>query len=100
MHHTHFYLSSLTRLLLRSFSLVLLFLPACKEPTKPEAKQIVVKVEDMDKKTSEIISQALLYAASNGGKIDDSITLRQIGVTQYIYGQQNDKSLWVQKENW
>jgi len=100
MHHTVFNHFTLSRFSILSFSSVLLFLSACKEPAKPEAKEIVVKVEDMDKKTSEIINQALLYAANNNGKIDDSITLRQTNVTQYIYDQQGDKALWVQKENW
>ncbi|MES1219250.1 MAG: L,D-transpeptidase family protein, partial [Bacteroidota bacterium] len=58
------------------------------------------KPEDMDQKTSEIITQALQYAADNAGKIDDSITLRQAAVTKFIYEKQNDKAAWSQKEHW
>jgi L,D-transpeptidase YcbB len=77
------------------------FLQSCKNPTpKPEAKEIVAKPEDIDKKTSEIIAQALQYATANSGKIDDSIVLRQPSVAKFIYSQLNNKGVWSQKEHW
>ncbi len=100
MHHTvpgFFSLFRLFPILLLSFCFVL----SCKGPQKPpEAKEIVAKPEDMDRKTSEIISQALQYAANNAGKIDDSITLRQPIVAKYIYSLHNDSATWSQKEHW
>ncbi len=80
--------------------LVLLLSLACKGPVKPEAKEIVAKPEDMDKKTSEIINQALQYAVSNNGRIDDSIVLKQTSAAVITYSRQNDKAAWVKQEKW
>ena len=98
MHHTRRFFHLLS--LISAFILFGL-LQSCENPTpKPEAKEIVAKPEDIDKKTSEIITQALQYATVNAGKIDDSIILRQPSVAKYIYGQQGDKGVWSQKEHW
>lgn len=84
-----------------AFILLIGILPSCKNPApKPEAKEIVAKPEDIDKKTSEIITQAIQYASDNSGKIDDSIVLRQPLIVKFIYTQQNEKSVWSQKEHW
>src|ERR1700740_562355 len=80
--------------------LALWLFPACKEPRRPEAKEIVSKPEDMDQRTSEVISDAMRYAVKNFGKIDDSITLKHADISRYIYDQQEDKAAWVRKEQW
>ncbi|MGC4034533.1 MAG: L,D-transpeptidase family protein [Chitinophagaceae bacterium] len=99
MHHTlrfNFFPGLFLFCILLIFSFV-----ACKNPTpKPEAKEIVAKPEDIDKKTGEIISQALQYASDNAGKIDDSITLRQPINAKFLYGQQDIKAVWSQQEHW
>ena len=103
MHHSSFALFSRNRVFLLFPAIVVsvCFLESCNEaPRKPEAKEIVTKPEDMDQKTSEIITQALQYASDNAGKIDDSIILRQPIITKYIYEKQNDKAAWSQKEHW
>ena len=103
MHHTRLTLFILNRFFpfFTAFTFSYCCLQSCEEPQKPpEAKEIVKKPEDMDKKTSEIITQALNYAAANSGKIDDSITLKQLDVARYIYEQQSDSAAWSQKEHW
>lgn len=99
MHHTPRFFHLL--FFISAFTLLIGLLPSCKNPTpKPEAKEIVAKPEDIDKKTGEIITQALQYASDNAGKIDDSISLRQPVVAKFIYSQQGSKGIWSQKEEW
>lgn len=84
-----------------AFNLMVNFLLSCNNPApQPEAKEIVAKPEDIDKKTGEIISQALQYASDNSGKIDDSITLHQPIVVKFLYNQRDDKGIWAHKESW
>jgi murein L,D-transpeptidase YcbB/YkuD len=75
-------------------------LPSCKGKVVPKAKEIVKSPEDIDKKTSEFISQALIYALDNSGKLDDSITLYSPVVTKYLYDQLQGKLVWSSKEKW
>jgi murein L,D-transpeptidase YcbB/YkuD len=102
MHHTHGKFAGHVRIALLFFISVanVFLLSSCKSHSRPRAKEIVAKPEDIDAKASDIIAQTVEDAANNFGKVDDSITLSQPQVTRHIYQQFQNEVRWSQKENW
>ncbi len=82
------------------FFLFSLMLHACQEPPPPKPKEIVKKPELLNPKTSEIIETALDYAAENGGKINDSIQLAEIGLIKIVYAGSPVKRIWSNEKTW
>ena len=71
---------------------------ACK--TKRAATNIII-VDDpleMDAKISENIKAALLFAADNSGKINDTIQLSQFDLVNQYYEKNDFKNLWSNQE--
>ncbi len=81
-----------------SFFLCSLFI-ACKNGKLPE-HAIVKTPEELEKKIPEIIQTALEFAATNNGKIDDSIQLSYIQQVQLIYNNSQFATVWSSKEQW
>ncbi|MGL6266625.1 MAG: hypothetical protein ACRC2O_01825, partial [Chitinophagaceae bacterium] len=79
------------------FSCILL---SCQEPPPPKPKEIVKKPELLNPKTSEVIETALDYAVENGGKINDSIQLAEIGLFKTFYNGSPVKRFWSNEKTW
>lgn len=75
-------------------------LHSCQEPPPPKPKEIVKKPELLNPKTSEIIESALEYANENGGKINDSIRLEEIGLFNTFYSGSPVKRIWSNEKSW
>jgi L,D-transpeptidase YcbB len=79
---------------------MLLFLSACGDVKPPPEKVIVTTPEQLEKKASDIIQQALAFAASNEGNIGDSTILLNTSLLQQVYEANGFNPIWSEKERW
>lgn len=73
---------------------------ACNNAKKPPDTVIVQTPEELDKKASDVIETALLFAAENQGKIDDTLQLSYTKQTKLIYEKNQYAAIWSSKEQW
>jgi murein L,D-transpeptidase YcbB/YkuD len=80
-----------------------LFLLACNNSNsnKPSAqKQIVTNPNDMDEAATTNIEEALNYALSNSGKVDDTVKLQMVKAVQTFYKTIKFEPIWSKKAKW
>jgi murein L,D-transpeptidase YcbB/YkuD len=68
------------------------------EPAPQRA--IVTTPEQMDKKIPDVIKESLSFALENMGKIDDSITITQPAVLNFLYKKKDWAAIWSKGETW
>lgn len=73
---------------------------SCKNGKAVKNKDIVEKPENMDKRKSANISDIVVYAQENNGKVDDSINLSNPSLVQGYYKEKNFKGIFSQQESW
>jgi L,D-transpeptidase YcbB len=74
---------------------------SCNNPRQPPpGKEIVNTPEEMEKKIPGLVEQFVGYAASNNGRINDTVTISRPGLLQYLYGKKNYAPFWSKMERW
>ena len=73
---------------------------SCNTKSKPADKDIVATPQEMDQQVSGAIKTALDYSLENGGKIDDSITLKMDSTVNNFYSTTDYKNIWSHDEKW
>lgn len=86
-----------TNILCLSLALVLF---ACNSHKTIKQKEIVKAPEKMDEQVSDNIKSVLDYAASSGGKINDSVQLSQFNLVNNFYTSNNFSGVWSKTEKW
>ena len=77
-----------------------LVLFACNSHKTIKQKEIVKAPEKMDEQVSDNIKSVLDYAASSGGKINDSVQLSQFNLVNNFYTSNNFSGVWSKSEKW
>ncbi|MBS1511456.1 MAG: L,D-transpeptidase family protein [Bacteroidetes bacterium] len=77
-----------------------LLIISCNSTSKPKDKQIVADPQQMNTETRDNIKEALDFAISNNGKIDDSIKLGFADVVNSFYHAEDYEPVWSTKEKW
>ncbi len=77
-----------------------IFLLSCGEPEKVKLKEIVKEPELINPRAVEMIQSALVYAAANAGKVDDSLMLSEPAFVAAQYSGDNASRLWSDKKQW
>ncbi len=86
-----------TNILCLSLAVVLF---ACNSHKTIKQKEIVKAPEKMDEQVSDNIKSVLDYAASSGGKINDSVQLSQFNLVNNFYTSNNFSGVWSKTEKW
>jgi murein L,D-transpeptidase YcbB/YkuD len=73
---------------------------ACNSHKTIKQKEIVKAPEKMDEQVSDNIKSVLDYAASSGGKINDSVQLSQFNLVNNFYTSNNFSGVWSKTEKW
>ncbi len=79
---------------------VLFFFVACNNHKTIKEKEIVKTPEKMDDQVTDNIKSILDYAGSSGGKINDSVELREFKIVNAFYIKNNFKGVWSKTERW
>ncbi|MGE5106685.1 MAG: L,D-transpeptidase family protein [Sphingobacteriales bacterium] len=72
---------------------------SCKNKVVKE-KDIVEQPENMDTRKSANISDIVMFALENNGKVDDSINLSNSSLVQSYYKGKDYKAIFSQQESW
>lgn len=67
---------------------------------KPVEKDIVKDVEKIDVKVAENITKLLDYTKSNNARLNDSVLLQNIGLTDTAYQKNEYRAYWSKDEKW
>ena len=71
----------------------------CKEKVKPPTTDIVKKKEVWEEKTAKNLRQYLEYAMENGGKLNDSSSVRHIRLLNTFYRENEFNLVWSMRGN-
>ena len=71
----------------------------CKEKVKPPTTDIVKKKEAWEERTAKNLRQYLEYAMENGGKLNDSMSVRHIGLLNSFYRGNEFSLVWSMRGN-
>lgn len=72
----------------------------CGGSRKPGPDTIAKSPEELQQKSSEVISQLISYAASDKKALFDSVMLHQPEMTKALYAQEKFEPLWYREEKW
>jgi L,D-transpeptidase YcbB len=77
-----------------------LFFFACGSAKKPPEEDIVKQPEQLEAHTRENIRTILKYAAENGAKINDTLSLRSFSMVDQVYRKHNYEVIWSDEDRW
>jgi murein L,D-transpeptidase YcbB/YkuD len=90
----------------RKFSLIslisctFLFPLACKDKKPPPEKDIVKHVATLSERVSEDLQKTVQYLEKNNGKLNDSLTIAYLNLTDSIYQNNNYQTIWSRDDHW
>lgn len=73
---------------------------SCSDEKPPVTKEIVEVPEKMDDKVKGLIKKSLNYAASENGRLDDSLLLYQWPALAFVYKEKNFSPIWCSTQQW
>jgi L,D-transpeptidase YcbB len=88
------------RITLTPVVFLFVFFTACNNAKEVKQEDIVEEPEKLDTRKSENISDIVMYALENNGRVDDSIKISNASITQSYYREKDYKPVWSQLENW
>ncbi|MEO6548344.1 MAG: L,D-transpeptidase family protein [Ferruginibacter sp.] len=77
-----------------------IFIISCNNSPRPGIKKIVTNPEEMDKEASGSTREALAFALTNNGVIDDSTHLKFLPLVNEFYEKNDFQNVWSHKERW
>src|SRR5882724_9959293 len=77
-----------------------MFLGGCNNSKRPPSSEIVTSPEQLNKKVTDYIREALDYARDNKGDIGDSLFLLNDSLVRLTYKDNYFGIIWSNKEQW